>query len=90
MTDHEILDTLEKIEITNNSVLVLRMNREYLSQNEAQKILSSISSLHEDFKKRDVAFSLLVIPTSFQIESLSEEQMEKLGWVRKEPLDKVS
>lgn len=72
------------MDITNNSVLVIRMNREHLTQGEAHKVLTSISSLHEAFKKRNIEFSLLVIPTSFQIESLDPEQMEKLGWVRKE------
>ncbi len=77
--------TINFDELKENSVVVIKINPEGMQQRMAatQQIAMALRPLRESIQKKNIAF--IVMATQETMEVLDPQQMEQLGWVKKEP-----
>jgi hypothetical protein len=83
MTIDELIERIqETVRLEDNTVLILRLDREC----DPYSFFRDVKGLRELLKSRYKNIELLVLFEGINIESLSKEEMAKAGWYRKEDI----
>jgi hypothetical protein len=88
MKNEDIITEIQKLELTNNSLLLIKVDNALMSREEVSRILSTLGPIHQQYKDAGITFGVVIATSEMSWESFAPEQMAKLGWVRKD--EKVS